>query len=138
MRKRGAKVFSPRSEGSPRSDSDDQSDDEFALLAEAESDHKDGLLQLAVLEAKSLRPYDRNGLSDPYYIIRYGKQVLLISRSLYSLTRKEIRGLTKWKTLTPVWVSEHCLEPVDDVDLEIQLWDKDRLSSAYVLRYTIP
>ncbi|GAA5905346.1 uncharacterized protein JCM6883_006366 [Sporobolomyces salmoneus] len=97
-----------------------------------------GTLVVQVQAARNLVAKDRNGLSDPYVVIRYGNH--------------RITSPTAYKTLNPVWsskgatkngessVGEARLEVKDLFEslglaresVEIVCWDRDRVGSEYM------
>ncbi|GAA5932137.1 uncharacterized protein JCM15063_001131 [Sporobolomyces koalae] len=103
-----------------------------------ESDSPLGTLVIQVLAARDLVAKDRNGLSDPYVVIRYGNH--------------RVTSPTAYKTLHPTWSSQHELKHGEDVAgeaklqipavyeslglarerVEIVCWDRDRVGSEYM------
>ncbi|GAA5949251.1 hypothetical protein JCM3765_003344 [Sporobolomyces pararoseus] len=97
-----------------------------------------GTLVIQVLAARDLVAKDRNGLSDPYLVIRYGNN--------------RVTSPTAYKTLNPVWsnkgdtkagessVGESKLEVKEVYEslglaresVEIVCWDRDRVGSEYM------
>ncbi|XP_074652176.1 uncharacterized protein LOC141906731 isoform X3 [Tubulanus polymorphus] len=74
-----------------------------------------GLLELNIIKAKDLVAKDKNGLSDPFCVVKIGKE-------------KKFQTTVKKKTLNPVWDEWVTMQlPKDDETLEIVVWDRDPL-----------
>ncbi|GAA5841649.1 hypothetical protein JCM3766R1_006800 [Sporobolomyces carnicolor] len=104
----------------------------------SEGDAPLGTLVIQVQAARNLVAKDRNGLSDPYVVIRYGNH--------------RVTSPTAYKTLNPVWsskgdtksgessVGEARLEVKEVFEslglaresVEIVCWDRDRVGSEYM------
>lgn len=76
-----------------------------------------GTLLVHVQSAEDLKSCDLNGFSDPYFKI--------ICRE----TAKKARTDTIMKTLNPVWNESISLPVADTTELDIEVWDWDRIGS---------
>lgn len=85
-----------------------------------------GVLVCRVLQGQGLVAKDKNGLSDPYVVIRYGDERATSS--------------TVSKSLDPVWPADSATLRTVVYDsrgfgrerLEITVWDRDRISREYM------
>ncbi|XP_064636611.1 uncharacterized protein LOC135493308 [Lineus longissimus] len=84
--------------------------DVFKLLSQGHS-----ILELRIIKARDLMAMDSNGFSDPYCVVKVGKE-------------KKFQTTVKKKTLDPVWDESVTIQmPEGDDKLEIVVWDRDPL-----------
>ncbi|ELR10781.1 uncharacterized protein ACA1_107980, partial [Acanthamoeba castellanii str. Neff] len=77
-------------------------------------DAAEGQLHVQVVEARNLAAKDRNGFSDPYCVLLFGKQ------------KQQTRHIRK--TLNPAWGEPfQFATTADPGHLQVVVWDKDRL-----------
>lgn len=84
---------------------------ELRLLLSDNHVYKDAKLVVTVYGARGLKAMDIDGNSDPYVVLKYGKQ--------------ERRGGQAHQTLTPMWNYETRMEFLPHENLQLTLYDAD-------------
>nr|CAG8467116.1 13495_t:CDS:2 [Entrophospora candida]CAG8553554.1 11475_t:CDS:2 [Entrophospora candida] len=87
----------------------------------------DVILRIGILAARDLAPADKNGLSDPYAVIR--------------VANKKFETKVIKENLNPVWDTSFDVklsEPDIPVCITITVWDKDKFLRDYLGEVSIP